>query len=60
MSPLAESNRTALTECGAPTDYLDLFLIHDPLGGQQKRLDTWRALIRLRDDGKLKSIGVSN
>ncbi|EJD43488.1 Aldo/keto reductase [Auricularia subglabra TFB-10046 SS5] len=41
-------------------DYLDLFLIHDPLGGKEKRLATWRALIQLRDEGKLKSIGVSN
>ncbi|KZV99197.1 Aldo/keto reductase [Exidia glandulosa HHB12029] len=41
-------------------DYLDLFLIHDPLGGKEKRLATWRALIKLRDEGKLKSIGVSN
>lgn len=41
-------------------DYIDLFLIHDPLGGREKRLDTWKALIKLRDDGKLRSIGVSN
>ena len=40
--------------------YLDLFLIHDPLAGTQKRLDTWRGLIKLRDEGKLLSIGVSN
>ena len=38
--------------------YLDLFLIHDPLSG--KRLETWRAMIKARDEGKIKSIGVSN
>ena len=41
-------------------DYIDLFLIHDPLSGQEKRIETWKALIKARDDGKLKSIGVSN
>jgi diketogulonate reductase-like aldo/keto reductase len=41
-------------------DYIDLFLIHDPLSGKEKRIETWKALIRARDDGKLKSIGVSN
>ncbi|KAG8878160.1 hypothetical protein FRB97_002754 [Tulasnella sp. 331] len=41
-------------------DYLDLYLIHDPFSGKAKRLETWRALIKRRDEGKLKSIGVSN
>ncbi|KAA1476611.1 Aldo/keto reductase [Dentipellis sp. KUC8613] len=41
-------------------DYLDLFLIHDPKCGSELRLATYRALIELRDKGKLKSIGVSN
>lgn len=43
-----------------PAEYLDLFLIHDPLSGSKKRLETWRALIKKRDEGKLRSIGVSN
>jgi len=41
-------------------DYLDLFLIHDPFSGKAKRLETWKALIKKRDDGQLRSIGVSN
>ncbi|KAA1476615.1 Aldo/keto reductase [Dentipellis sp. KUC8613] len=41
-------------------DYLDLFLIHDPMSGSKRRLDTYRALLELRDKGKLKSVGVSN
>jgi diketogulonate reductase-like aldo/keto reductase len=40
--------------------YLDLFLIHDPLSGKEKRLETWKAMIKMRDEGKIKSIGVSN
>ena len=41
-------------------EYIDLFLIHDPLSGKDKRIETWRALINARDNGKVKSIGVSN
>ncbi|MCG8607757.1 aldo/keto reductase [bacterium] len=39
-------------------DYIDLYLIHWPV--QKKRLDSWRALERLLDEGRCKSIGVSN
>jgi diketogulonate reductase-like aldo/keto reductase len=39
-------------------DYIDLYLIHWPEPG--KRLDSWRALVELRKQGKCRSIGVSN
>jgi diketogulonate reductase-like aldo/keto reductase len=39
-------------------DYLDLYLIHWPESG--RRLDSWRALVELRRQGKCRSIGVSN
>jgi methylglyoxal/glyoxal reductase len=39
-------------------DYVDLFLVHWPGGGA--RLDTWRALERIFDDGRARAIGVSN
>jgi len=42
------------------TDYVDLYLIHWPVPAQDRFLDTWRALIKLREDGLVKSIGVSN
>ena len=41
-------------------DYLDLVLIHWPVPGRGLYVDTWRDLIDLRDNGKIKSIGVSN
>lgn len=41
-------------------DFVDLYLIHWPVAGSEAYLDAWRALIRLRDEGRAKSIGVSN
>jgi 2,5-diketo-D-gluconate reductase A len=40
--------------------HVDLLLIHWPCPSKDRYLDTWRALIRLREDGKTRSIGVSN
>src|SRR5215831_3117011 len=39
-------------------DYVDLYLIHWPEPG--RRLESWRALVELRKQGKCRSIGVSN
>jgi diketogulonate reductase-like aldo/keto reductase len=41
-------------------DYLDLYLIHWPMPRLDKYVDTWRALVRLREQGLVRSIGVSN
>lgn len=41
-------------------DYVDLYLIHWPLPSLDKYVATWKAFIRLRDEGRAKSIGVSN
>lgn len=40
------------------TDYLDLYLIHWPVSGKYK--DTYRALEKLYEEGKVRAIGVSN
>lgn len=41
-------------------EQVDLCLIHWPCPARDRYLDTWRALIRLREDGRVRSIGVSN
>ncbi|MDH6232561.1 2,5-diketo-D-gluconate reductase A [Mesorhizobium soli] len=41
-------------------DQLDLFLIHWPLPKQNEYVEAWKTLIELRDQGRIKSIGVSN
>ena len=40
------------------TDYVDLFLIHRP--GPDDDVETWRGLERLRADGRVRSVGLSN
>jgi 2,5-diketo-D-gluconate reductase A len=41
-------------------DYVDLYLIHWPAPKQDKYVDTWRALVKLQEEGRVRSIGVSN
>jgi diketogulonate reductase-like aldo/keto reductase len=41
-------------------EYVDLYLIHWPLPRVDKYVDSWRAMIKLREDGLIRSIGVSN
>ncbi len=41
-------------------DVLDLYLIHWPAPRQDLYVDTYRALERLREEGRVRSIGVSN
>ena len=41
-------------------DYLDLSLIHWPNPSVGKYVDTWRAMIDVRANGLVRSIGVSN
>lgn len=40
--------------------HVDLLLIHWPCASRGLYVDTWRALVRLRDEGRALSIGVSN
>jgi len=40
--------------------YIDLYLIHDPLSGKEKRLETYKALLEAKAAGKIRTVGVSN
>mgnify|MGYP001157856045 CR=1 FL=1 len=42
------------------TDYVDLYLIHWPSAFRGKYVETWKALVRLKEEGRARSIGVSN
>jgi diketogulonate reductase-like aldo/keto reductase len=41
-------------------DYVDLYLIHWPGGDPGKYVDSWGGLMKRKEDGFTKSIGVSN
>lgn len=40
--------------------YIDLYLLHAPYGGKEARLGAWKALAEAVEQGKVRSIGVSN
>jgi 2,5-diketo-D-gluconate reductase A len=41
-------------------DYVDLYLIHWPIPARDKYVETWETLCSLREEGSVRSIGVSN
>jgi len=41
-------------------DYVDFYLIHWPNPAYDRYVDTWRAMIELRERGRVRSIGVCN
>ncbi|MDT5246938.1 MAG: 2,5-diketo-D-gluconate reductase, partial [Mycobacterium sp.] len=41
-------------------EYLDLYLIHWPMPARNAFVDTFKAFAHLRDQGRIRSIGVSN
>jgi diketogulonate reductase-like aldo/keto reductase len=41
-------------------EYIDLYLIHAPYGGKDGRLGAWKALVEAVEEGKVRTIGVSN
>jgi len=57
-----ESTLKAMDESLAKlgTDYVDLYLIHWPVPAKDAYVDTWKALLKLREDGKAKAVGVCN
>jgi 2,5-diketo-D-gluconate reductase A len=41
-------------------DYVDLYLIHWPLPRLDKYVDSYRAMVELKEQGRIRSVGVSN
>ncbi len=41
-------------------EFVDLYLIHWPVPSQDKYVETWKAFIELKEQGSIRSIGVSN
>lgn len=41
-------------------DYIDLMLLHAPYGGSAVRKAAWKGLVECVEEGKVRSIGVSN
>jgi 2,5-diketo-D-gluconate reductase A len=41
-------------------DYVDLYLIHWPVPARDRYVETWEALVELKQDGRARSIGASN
>ena len=40
--------------------YIDLYLLHSPYGGVQKRRECWRAVADAVEEGEVRAGGVSN
>jgi diketogulonate reductase-like aldo/keto reductase len=40
--------------------YVDLYLLHSPIGGTRKRLDCWKAVGDAIEEGEVRAGGVSN
>lgn len=50
----------SVEKIGGPGGYVDLFLIHSSSSGPAGRKTLWQALERLLEEGRTRSIGVSN
>ncbi|BCS29867.1 aldo/keto reductase family protein [Aspergillus puulaauensis] len=50
----------SVDKIGGKDGYVDLFLIHSSSSGSAGRKELWQALERLLEEGRTKSIGVSN
>lgn len=54
---VTEAVEISLKKCGL--DYIDLYLIHGPEGGEKVRSECWKGCEDVKDKGLVRSIGVS-
>ena len=55
-----ELGRRAFEASLATLGRIDLYLIHWPAPSRGQFVESWKALVRLREEGRTRSIGVSN
>ncbi|KAI5840820.1 NADP-dependent oxidoreductase domain-containing protein [Morchella snyderi] len=48
----------SLARCGLA--WIDLYLLHSPYGGRERRAECWRAVVECVKEGKVRCAGVSN
>jgi len=48
----------SMEECGL--EYVDLYLLHSPLGGPKMRRESWDVALDAKRSGLVRSVGVSN
>ncbi|OCH94827.1 Aldo/keto reductase [Obba rivulosa] len=48
----------SIQACGL--GYIDLYLLHSPIGGPKMRSESWRAVLEAKQEGIFRSVGVSN
>ena len=53
-----KSIRTSIKECGLA--YIDMYLLHAPYGGKERRLECWKAVEDAIEEGEVRTGGVSN
>ncbi|KZO99665.1 Aldo/keto reductase [Calocera viscosa TUFC12733] len=50
--------RKSVKACGL--GYIDIYLLHSPMGGFEMRKESWLAALEAKEEGLIRSIGVSN
>lgn len=58
FGPSQDAARASVERLGL--DYVDLYLIHWPAGEQGRYVDSWGGLMKVKEDGVARSIGVCN
>jgi diketogulonate reductase-like aldo/keto reductase len=48
----------SVKECGL--GYIDLYLMHGPMGGRKVRQESWKAICDAQKEGLIRSVGISS